>query len=573
MAGSVSSGVAQTREARAGRGSRRPTLDDFERLAWPAFGAAASVAALIILWLGSGVGYSLDEIDTLIRTPGLDFDGTLEPHNGHFIFTTRVAYWAILELFGTDYLAFRLLTVATVILTAALFLAYAGRRIGKLPALALALLLLFFGSHPSHVMNGNGFTVLFAIACGLAALLLLERNDRGGDIGACALLCLGVATYTTGLPFVAGAAVAILLRDDRWRRIWVVAVPVAIYFAWWLQAEGQIGDPHDQATISNLLLLPAWGFQILGGVLGSVSGFDYFGDLASAGPALAVAALGVLAWRLARGRLPDSFWIALAVLLTIWALGAVTAGVFRLPDDSRYFFSTLIGALLVGVAATAGTRWSRTSIIVLYAAVAVALSTNLLMLRDGGDDLSALQLPTRSALAGVDAAGDLADPDLDIKAATEGAPLALPFEIPSLPDETAVESYRRVADSYGPLGYSLEELSERGEDERAVADAVLAAALGIGARPVEPPRSSAGCSTLGGDPDQPTAAEIEAGGGAVIEAGSEPVEVFLRRFADSTAKPIGTVPPDQAAGLLLPADQLSEPWVVSVSPTATVCPR
>ena len=301
---------------------------------WPAFAAAASVAALIILWLGSGVGYSLDEIDTLIRTPGLDFDGTLEPHNGHFIFTTRVAYWAILELFGTDYLAFRLLTVATVVLTAGLFLAYAGRRIGKLSALALALLLLFFGSHPSHVMNGNGFTVLFAIACGLAALLLLERNDRGGDIGACVLLCLGVATYTTGLPFVAGAAVAILLRDERWRRIWVVVVPVAIYFAWWLQAEGQIGDPQDQATVSNLLLLPAWGFQILSGVLGSVTGFDYFGELASAGPALAVAALGVLAWRLARGRVPDSFWTALAVVLAIWALGRsppASSGSRRLP--------------------------------------------------------------------------------------------------------------------------------------------------------------------------------------------------------------------------------------------------
>ena len=80
-----------------GPGTRRPTLDDFERLAWLGFAAAASLAAVTILWLGSGVGYSLDEIDTLIRTPGLDLDGTLEPHNGHFIFTTRVAYWAILE--------------------------------------------------------------------------------------------------------------------------------------------------------------------------------------------------------------------------------------------------------------------------------------------------------------------------------------------------------------------------------------------------------------------------------------------------------------------------------------------
>ncbi len=571
MAGSVSSSVAQTRGTHVGPATRRPTLDDFERLAWLGFAGAASLAAVTILWLGSGVGYSLDEIDTLIRTPGLDLDGTLEPHNGHFIFTTRVTYWAILEVFGTDYLPFRLLTVATVILTAGLFLAYAGRQIGKLAALALALLLLFFGSHPSHLMNGNGFTVLFAIACGLAALLLLERNDRGGDIGACGLLCLGVATYTTGLPFVVGAAVAILLRDDRWRRIWIVVVPVAIYFAWWLQAEGQIGDPQDQATVSNLLLLPAWGFQILSGVLGSATGFDYFGDLATAGPALAVAALAALAWRLTRGRLPGWFWIAIAVLLTIWALGAVTAGVFRLPDDSRYFFSTLIAALLVAVAAAAGTRWSRTSIIVLYAAVGAALSTNLLMLRDGGDELSALQLPVRAALAGVDAAGD-ADPDLDIKAATEGTPLGLPFQIPSLPDETAIESYRRVADSYGPLGYSLEELRGRGEDERAVADSVLAAALGIGLAPADPPASTDACSVLDADPDQPLAAQLEPGDGALIVAAADPVEVFLRRFATATATPIGTVAPDQAAVMQIPDDELTEPWVLSVSARATLCP-
>lgn len=569
----MSVSVAETGRADAGADSRGPTLAAIERWSWLGFAAAAAVAALTILRLGSGVGYSLDEIDTLIRTPGLDLEGTLEPHNGHFILTTRVAYWAILELFGSDYLPFRLLTVATVILTAGLFLAYAGRQIGNLAALALSLLLLFFGSHASHVMNGNGFTVLFAIACGLAALLLLGRHDRRGDIGACAALCLGIATYTTALPFVVGAAVAILLRDDRWRRIWVVAVPVAVYFAWWLQAEGQIGDPHDQVTISNLLLLPAWGFQILSAVLGSVTGFDYFGDLASAGPALAVAALAALAWRLARGRLPTWFWIAIAILLTIWASGAITAGAFRLPDDSRYFFSTLIGALLVGVAAAAGARWSRTSMIVLYAAVAAALGANLLMLRDGGDDLSALAQPVRAGLAGVDAAGDLADPALDIKAASAGAPLALPFQIPALPGETAVDSYRRVVDAYGPLGYSPEELQGRSDAERALADSVLAAALGIRLAPARPAAGGDVCAEIGGAGDAPAGVEIEAGGEALIEAGGDPVEVFLRRFAGSSARSLGTIDPGDAAALSLPADRLAEPWVVSVSAPATLCAR
>ncbi len=567
----MSSSAAETRAAHARGRSRSRSLGDLDRWVWPAFAAAAVAAAAAILWFGRGVGYSLDEIDTLIRTPGLDLNGLLEPHNGHFILTTRVVYWAILELFGTDYLAFRLLTLATVILTAALFLAYASRRIGGLVALAPTLLLLFFGSHPSHVMNGNGFTVLFAIACGLAALLMLERSDRRGDIAACAVLCVGVASYTTGLPFVVGAAVAILLRENRWHRIWIVLIPVAIYFAWWLQAQGEIGDPHDQVTLSNLLLLPAWGFQILGAVLGSVSGLNHFDDLASAGPALAVVALAGLGWRMSRGRLPDSFWIALAVLLTIWASGAVTAGLFRLPDDPRYYFPTLVGALLVGAAAAEGIRWTRAGVIVLYAAVGTALCTNILMLRDGGRDLRTVVPPVRAALGGLDAARDLADPNLDLESVAEGAPLGLPFQIPSLPGETPVSSYRAVAESFGPLGYSIEELRGRSEDERALADSVLVGALGIGLAPTDDRASGEGCSLLGVDSEQPAAVEIPPGGGVLIEADHDPAEVLVRRFADSTSESIGTVSPGRPALVRTPIDGLPDRWVVSVAAPATLC--
>jgi len=138
-----------------------------------------------------------------------------------------------------------------------------------------------------------------------------------------------------------------------------------------------------------------------------------------------------------------------------------------------------------------------------------------------------------------------------------------------VPGETAVDSYRRVADTYGPLGYSLEELRERGEDERAVADAVLAAALGIGGVPSDEPASRTQCLNV--DAGQPTA-EFPSGAGVLVEAGGAPTEVHLRRFADTTATEIARVGARKRIVVLTPADQLPERWVLSTSAPATLCP-
>ncbi len=194
---------------------------------------------VLIVWLGRGTTYSVDELAWFASTPGLDLGDALAPAGGHLILTSRIVYFAILEAFGSGYEIFRILTALTVLLTAVLFFVYASRRVGRIVALAPTLILLVFGSDWVHVLTGNGFTVLLAVSCGLGALLALERGDSRGDQLACALLCLGVVTYTVALAFVVGTAVTILVREDRWRRIWIVAVPVAIYTAWWFWALGQ----------------------------------------------------------------------------------------------------------------------------------------------------------------------------------------------------------------------------------------------------------------------------------------------------------------------------------------------
>src|ERR1041384_1270303 len=90
--------------------SARGSLEDgFERVGWLVFGAVAALAAGLMIWLGHGSTFTLDELIWLMGTPNLDLSDALQPHNGHLIFVSRVLYKLILETVGTDYLTFRLL--------------------------------------------------------------------------------------------------------------------------------------------------------------------------------------------------------------------------------------------------------------------------------------------------------------------------------------------------------------------------------------------------------------------------------------------------------------------------------
>jgi hypothetical protein len=103
-----------------------------------------------------GTTFNPDELDWVFFTPSLSASDVLEPHNGNLIATTRLAYKAILETIGAEYVAFRLIAVSAVLLSAALFYALVKRRIGALPALAPTLVLLFLGSAWQHVVGPIG---------------------------------------------------------------------------------------------------------------------------------------------------------------------------------------------------------------------------------------------------------------------------------------------------------------------------------------------------------------------------------------------------------------------------------
>lgn len=538
-------------------------------------GLAMLGSGIAILWLNRGTTFWVDEIAWVLQSPDLGLEDAVRPHEGHLVFVTHLIYKASLELFGTAYLPMRLLGLAALWATVVGVFAFASRRVPAVVALAPCLVLLVFGSDMLHVLVGNAFTIDLALACGVGALLALERDDDRGWVLACALLCLGVLTYTVALAFVVAAGVAALLRDDRPRRLWVAAIPAVLWLGWWLWARTQGFDSADAAAVENALLFPSWSFASLGHVLGALSGLDFdFGGTeatAQAGPALALLALAALGWRFRR-RVPAAVLVVAAVPLTLWAMGALTANEFRAPGNGRYMLPGAVAVLLVAAEAARGLFWSRGRLLVLFAVAGAGVATNLYLLHSAGADLrDRYAVQERAAFAALDVAGGAAQGEFEVPAIGEESiipggqsPLTFPFGIVSETGRSAVDSYRRVVAEYGPLGYEPAELEAQGEAVRMQADALLAAALGL--RQEAPPPAARGLCTIARSHGGLAALDLPPGG-AILEARGPSGELGVRRFADGGLVPLGAVPAGAPIVLRVPTDRLTatNPWMVALT--------
>jgi hypothetical protein len=518
------------------------------------------------LWFSRDTTFTLDELYWFSSTPHLDLRGAIEPYNGHLVFTTRLVYAAILNIFGAGYLPFRLLTLGTVLLTAGLFFVFAQRRIGAVAALAPTLVLLFYGSDPHHAISGNGFTVLLPLALGIAALLALEREDLGGDIGACVLLCLAIATFSVGVAFVAGAAALILLGGDRWRRAWVFLVPALLFGAWYLWSRSQgAGTGGGGVSLSNLLLVPNWMLNSLAAVGTSLLGLNYdYGDPASNwGPLVAAAALAALAWRLWRGNIPKWLWALMAVPATLWVIEAAR-GVyppFRVPQSSRYIFPGTIAVLLVAVEAARGRRLGRGGVLVLYAVAAISLATNIALLRDYSGQFRFAAADLRSELSAVDISDGRFGPRIQRKLV--GATLQFTAQ------GNVATGYIQAVREFGHPGFSLSQLREQAEPIRLGVDQVLADNLGLRLRPTSAPAKP--CRRVSGASGQGTSFRVPAGG-AVLRTTGAPAALLLRRFATAFTVRVGQLQRRSPMALSIPSDSAPDPWYASTSaPAVVVC--
>src|SRR5215211_7153026 len=193
-------------------------MDWIGRRAWIALLALLAVAAVFLLHETRGTTLWFDEWTWALTRRGSGVDTFLKPHQGHLSLVGVVIYKVLFATAGIDHSApYRALVTAAHLGCVALLFVYASRRVGGLLALLAAALMIFFGPGWPDILWPFQISWLISLGAGLGALLMLDRRDRTGDLGACALLALSLASASVGVAIALGMAVELAWGRRHWR--------------------------------------------------------------------------------------------------------------------------------------------------------------------------------------------------------------------------------------------------------------------------------------------------------------------------------------------------------------------
>lgn len=533
---------------------------------WPASWAWLAILAItvgsagFVLLIGRNIGFTGDEMTLISRAADLDARDLLDPYVGHLVPIPLLAYGALIGTVGTsDYAPFQLLTFFAISLLGAGVLVWASRRLPQPVALVPAVLLIFFPADVLHFVAGNGFVVVLPLALGTWALVLWDRGDFRGDIGAALLLALAISTYTVGVAFAVGLLAWALLTDRR--RLWVGAVPLLAYTLWRVFVASTSVDPGDvHPDWANLLLLPAWGFQSIGDILVALSGvgFDFgaaratgaatAGDLAS--PAFATAFFALLLWRFHRGDASTDLRAVAVIAVALFASQVLVWGSLEGrggPGEERYLYPGAVAVLLMMVELIRPVEWSRTGLAILWSVTVLALVSacgfllNVIDRKEAGTGVARAQVTAIRILASADAPG------------LERARTVVRNDF----DPVATARFEG-------LGFEEATLSgERPYFTKAV-DEFLAVALGIELEPVSRQRVVGPCRPLAPGVTPPDRATLPPGGTVLLA--TRDLELGLGRYGNRASRNLGLLPEGATALLKIPRDAGTVPWFLQVEP-------
>ncbi|HEY0633426.1 MAG TPA: hypothetical protein VGC98_15325, partial [Thermoleophilaceae bacterium] len=271
-----------------------------------------SLLALFLLYIkGNDMTFYFDEWDFVLRRHRSTVYIFLGPHNEHFSLVPVIVYKILFATAGLDHYApYRIVALALHVTIAALVFVFVRSRAGDVLALAAATLMLFFGAGFEDVLWPFQIGFLFALAAGLGAFILLERDTRVGDFLAMILLGVSLASASLGIPVALGAGAYLLVSPVRRGRLWVVLVPLLLYGIWYL------GYGKSALRGENVTAAPQYTADEIVGAVGGVVGLAV-----EWGRILAVAAVAGLAIHISRlRRLPRSFVMVLTTAVAFWLL-------------------------------------------------------------------------------------------------------------------------------------------------------------------------------------------------------------------------------------------------------------
>lgn len=550
------------------------------RGAWIILGVAMALSAALILATADGESFGIDEMfylgrmvedsGQIVQYDSLSLGYLFGPYNGHLQLGGKLIYEATFAVAGTNYTAFVLINIAALCAAVGLVFELARRRVGPLMALAPSILLLFLGFAREVLLWPFDVHTLGAIALGLGALLALERGDRRGDIFACVLITLSIATIEVGIAILVGIAVLVMLAPGRLRRAWVFILPAALYAAWWIWAR-KFDQDQSAISVDNIDLIPKTVYHSAAAVLGSLTGTNpvipatYITAVTWFGKALAVLAAIAVVVRLSQKRIPAGLWAWLAVLLFYWVTMGAAA---RPPEGSRYVFFGAVGVLLVAAEAISG-RVGRGLTAGAAVIAVLALPANIAQLRSGheSDVLHHDATVSKTEFAMLELAGDRVDPeyvasaDPNVSAVGGGLFIGIP-----------AGAYLNSVQRNGSAAYTLDELREAPEELRKIADITLADAIGLEPEAANPPPAAAGCPIIAPAPGSDSASfPLRPASTAYGPAGGRKVTIGLRRFADEESGVLEEVPPGEWRRLEIPADVAPEPWRAVIDAPMRVC--
>jgi hypothetical protein len=534
-------------------------------------GAALVIAGGLTLFLTWEMTFYQDTWGILMTRRDPSVETLLAPHNEHIVLFPVLIEQVLLRVFGMasarpEYV----LSAIGLLGSATLLFIYLRRRVGEWLALFAVTLVLFLG--PAWEVLLWPFEIVFvgSVFFGLAALLSIEREDRGGDLAACVFLVLSIGFSSLGIPFLVAAAVALALGPPgrRLGRAYVVAIPALLFGAWYAEW-GHDAESH--TSLENLLDTPKYVAEAVAASVGSALGLnpDPTTDALGRGPhpepglnpvwnRLAVVAivLALVVRQVRGGRLSPSFWPAAALALTNWVLPALNYFPGREATNSRYQYTGAVFTLMLVACLFNGIQPKRRTLAVAGTVTALALVPHLVVLVKGADFLEEQSVLTRADTAAIEIARQTIDPAFQLTDEVAGTP--------TLPNIYAGE-YLEAVGEHGSPAYTPAELATAPDDGRFQADVVLVHALPVALSSVEGGfGASARCRPV------PAAAEVALRPGTTtrIEVAPGPDATFLlRRFADAEGEyPIESAgqPGGSASELTIPADTVSVPWHLRV---------
>lgn len=549
--------------------TRLPRLRNHaERALQPAVAALvllALVAIALLLFEGRSFTFQNDEWDWLLHRRGHSLGVFLKPHGEHLSTLPILAYKLLFQLFGArSTFPFRLLDALLVGVCAALLFVFVARRLGGWVALAPAAVLLFLGPGWNDTLWGFQIGYMASLATGLGALLALERTDKPGDITACVLLTIALASSSVGLTVLVGAFVGVALaaRASGWRRVWVVVVPAVLYGLWY----SRYGVSSVQ--LSHAHMIPLYAFQGLSAVAGSVTGLTEpaagspYDAMLEPGMTIAVLLLAAFAARLLRDGLPARFWTAAATALAFWSAAALSYIPGREPNSSRYIFAVVPFVIIAVVECCVGCRPGRRGIILLYVGSLAAIASNLGFLQAGARLFDQTSQYARAELGAMEVARDLVSPSFLPEDPSITPIIGIHNMIP-----IDARSYFSAVDAFGSPADGVAAILRQPDRVRQASDLVLARAERLELHPARSP--TRGCHS-----QQPVGGGIDltSGPGVIVVRPSraQAPHVALRRFADAyNFVVLGPVAPGTVS-VDLPHDRSSLPWHIRVLTAAPV---